>query len=138
MDLGQVVSRLLGRLETGQVGVHHRAVAFDGEDQRHVHRNAFGDNGGDRRQPGKGGGDLDQQVGPVDDLPQLDGLQDGLVGVVRQPRVDLDRHPAVDAAGRLVLLGQHVARVAHVVGGDRADGGVHIGPALRQLLDLSS
>ncbi len=54
-------------------------------------------------EPGHRGGDLDEQVGPVDDLPQLDGLQDGLVGVVRQARVDLDGHPAVDAVGCLVL-----------------------------------
>ena len=60
----------------------------------------------------------------------------GLVGVVRQPRVDLDRHPAVDAVGGLVLLGQHVAGVADVVGGDRADGGVHVGAALGELGDL--
>ena len=86
--------------------------------------------------PAMRGGDLDQQVGPVDDLPQLDGLRDGLVGVVGQPRVDLDGHPAVDAVGRLVLLGQHVAGVADVVGGDGADGGVDVGAALGEFLDL--
>src|SRR6202011_504410 len=91
---------------------------------------------GDGGQPGQGGGDLDQQVGPVDDLPQFDGLQDGLVGVVCQPWVDLDRHPAVDSAGQFILLGQHVAGVAHVVGGDGADGGVHVGAAFGQLFDL--
>ncbi len=64
------------------------------------------------------------------------GLQDRLVGVVRQPRIDLDRHPAVDAVGQLVLLGQHIARIADVVGGDGADRGVHIGAAIGELFDL--
>ena len=126
----------LACFESGQVGVHHRAVPFDREDQRHVHRNAFGDNGGDRRQSGQGGGDLDQQVRPVDDLPQLDGLQDRFVGVVGQARVDLDRHPAVDAAGRLVLLAStsQALRTSSVVTVRMVAS--TSAPAIRQLVDL--
>ena len=60
----------------------------------------------------------------------------GLVGVVRQARVDLDGHPAVDAVGRFVLLGEHVAGVADVVGGDGADGGVDVGAAGGEFVDL--
>ncbi len=137
MDLGQVVSAFAGLLHAGQVGVHHGPVPLDGEDQRDVDRNPFRQNGGDRRNPGLGRRDLDEQVRPVDDLPQLDGLSDGLVGVARQPGVDLDGHPAVDAVGVLPLTRQHVARVAHVVGGDGADGGVDVRAALGELGDLA-
>lgn len=136
MDPGQVVARLLGFLQAGEVGVHHRPVALDGEDQGHVDRDALGEHRGDRRQACFGRRDLDQQVRAVDDLPQLDGLQDRLVGVVGQPRIDLDGHPAVHTVGQFVLLGQHVAGVADVVGGHGADGRVHVGAALGELLDL--
>ncbi len=47
-----------------------------------------------------------------------------------EARIDLDRHPAVDAVGLLVLLGQYVAGVADVVGGDGADRRVDVGAAL--------
>jgi hypothetical protein len=137
MDLGQVVSRLAGLLQAGQVSVHHLAVSIDREDQRDVDRNPFRQNGGDGRQAGLGGRDLDKQVRPVDDFPQLDGLRDRLVGLVGQPRVDLDGHPAVDSVGGLPLRLQHVARGPHVVGSDSADGGVHVGTARGQLGDLS-
>src|SRR5699024_610886 len=57
-------------------------------------------------------------------------------GVVRQPRVDLQRDPTVDLAGALVDVAEHVGGIAHVVGGDLADGLVHAGAAGRQLVDL--
>ena len=60
---------------------------------------ALGEDGGDGGQPFHGGGDLDQHVGPVDDLRQFQGLFDGGLGVVRQPRVDLDGDPPVDVVG---------------------------------------
>ena len=41
-----------------------------------------------------------------------------LRGVRGEPRVDLDRDPAVDAAGGVVDRAEHVARPADVVGGD--------------------
>lgn len=96
MDLGQVVSAFAGLLHAGQVGVHHGPVPLDGEDQRDVDRNPFRQNGGDRRNPGLGCRDLDEQVRPVDDLPQLDGLSDGLVGVARQPggSTSIDTRPS--------------------------------------------
>ena len=136
MDLGHVVAGLLRSLQAGQIGIHHQAVPFDGEDQCHVDRNSFGDNRSDRRQAGHRRGDLDQEVGPVDDLPQLDRLQDRLVGVMGEARIDLDRYPAVDAVGLLVLLGQHVAGVADVVGGHGADRGVHVGAAFGEFFHL--
>ncbi len=111
-------------------------VPLDREDQRDVYRDALGDDRGDRGQACLGRRDLDQHVRPVDDLPQLDGLQNRLVGVVREAGIDLDRHPTVDAARTLVGLREHVTRVADVVGGDGADRGVDVGAALRELLDL--
>ena len=79
--------------------------------------------------PGRRGGNLDQQVGAVDDLPQLGGLADGLLGVVGQPRIDFDGHPAVDAVGGFPLRTQHVAGRPHVVGDDGADRRLGVGAA---------
>ena len=136
MDLGQIVPRSRCLLQTLDVGAHDQLIAFDREDQRHVHADALGDDLGDGRDARFGCRDLDQQVGTIDDLPQLHRLCDRLVGIVGEPGIDLDRHPAIDALGRLVLRGEHVTGVAHVVRGDRADGGIHIGAAGGQLVDL--
>ncbi len=81
-------------------------------------------------------GILISRLGAVDDLPQLDRLGDRAVGVVGQARIDLDRHPPVDAVGLLVHRREDVAGVAYVVGGDRADGAVDIGTACGQFGDL--
>ena len=137
MDGVQVVAGLLCGFQAGQVGVHHRAVPLDGEDQGHVYRNALGQNGGDGRQTGQCRGNLDQRVGPVNDFPQFDGLQDRLVGVVGQPRIDLDGDPTVDPVGGPVLRPQHIAGLPHVIGGRGSDGGVDIGTAGSQFADLS-
>ena len=81
-------------------------------------------------------GILMKQVGPVDDLPQLLAWAMVRVGVVRQPRVDLDRDPAVDAVGGVVGRAQHVAgrRTSSVV--IVADGVVDVGAAGGELADL--
>src|SRR5690606_8512928 len=83
-----------------------------------------------------GGGDLHQQVRPVDRLPQVGGLGDGLVGVAGQAGVDLDRHAPVDAAGGLVDVAEQVRGVAHVGRGQLPHGGVDVGAAGGQLADL--
>lgn len=117
MDLGQAVSGLPGLFHPGQVGVHHLAVPLHGEDQRNVDRNPFRQNGTDGGQTGLSGRDLDEKVRPVDDLPQLDCLLDRFFGFVCQPRVDLDRHPAVDPVGVLPLgtSTSHALRTSSVV-----------------------
>ena len=43
---------------------------------------------------------------------ELLGLLDGLVGVVGEPRVDLDRDPAVLAAGGLVDTGRKTSQAS--------------------------
>ena len=47
----------------------------------------------------------------------------------------IETRPSI-AVGRLPLRLQHVSSVADVVGGDGADGGVHVGATLGQLGDL--
>ena len=60
----------------------------------------------------------------------------GRVGVVRQPRVDLDGDPAVHAAAAVVDRAQHVAGPPDVVGGDRAHRLLDVDPADGQVADL--
>ena len=91
-DLGQVVPGR-GRLQARHVGVDDLAVALQREDQRDVDADPFGDAAVIAGSP-LGGGDLDEQVGPVHHPPQFERLGDGLGRVVGQPRVDLERHPA--------------------------------------------
>jgi hypothetical protein len=100
---GQVVSGRLGDLQAGEVRVHHEPVALHGKDQRHIDRNALANYGGDRRQAVLHRRDLDEEIGPVDDLPQLDGLLDRLVGVVREARIHLNGHSAVDTVRGIPL-----------------------------------
>jgi len=120
-----------------QVGIDHRAVTLHGEDQRDIDRNAFCQGGSDGGQPVLGSRDLDEKVRPVHDLPQLDGLFGGLVGVVRQSRVDLDRDSTVDPVGGLPLRRQDIAGVTDVVGGHGADGRVHVGATFREFGHLT-
>jgi hypothetical protein len=83
-----------------------------------------------------GGRDLDEQVGPIHQPPQEPALGDGGLGVVGQPRIDLDRYPAVHAAGGVVDRPQHVAGRAHVAGGHRAQRLPDEGAAGPQVTDL--
>ncbi len=122
MDLREVQAALLGLLQAGDVRVHHLAVALQREDQRDVDADAQADGLGDRRDARLGGRNLDQSVGAVHQPGQLLGLGDGRLGVVGQPRVDLDGDPAVLAAGRVEDRAQDVGGVADVRRRDHADG----------------
>jgi hypothetical protein len=55
---------------------------------------------------------------------------------VGQPRVDLDRHPAVETVGRLVDGGHDVTGVAHVVGGHRENGVIDVRARGGELVQL--
>src|SRR5699024_7578065 len=106
VDRGQVYAGVPGTLETVDVGLRHRAVAVQREDQRDVHADALGGRRRDRRQALGGRRDLHQQVGPVDQLPQLTGLGGGGGGVVGEVGVDLDGDPTVDTVGAPVDVGE--------------------------------
>ena len=99
VDPGEVVAADGRELQPGLVRLDDGEVPLDGEDQGDVDADPRPDDLRDRRQAREGRRDLDQRVGPVDDRPQLLGLGDGPVGVVGEPRVDLDRDPAVLAVG---------------------------------------
>jgi hypothetical protein len=135
-DPGQLLAVGRGLLQPVEVGAHDRAVALHGEDQRDVHAHALAERAGDRRQPGLGGRDLDQQVGPVDGLPQVQRLGEGALGVAGQARLDLQRDPPVDAAAGLPGAAEHVAGLLDVGHGDLADGVVDRGAAGGELADL--
>jgi hypothetical protein len=70
-------------------------VALEREDQGDVDRDAGGNRLLDRGQALAGRGDLDQQVGLLDERVQALGLVDRALRVVREVRVDLERDPAV-------------------------------------------
>ena len=63
-------------LHAADVRLGDLAVALEREDQRDVDRDAGRDRLLDRRQALPGGGDLDEQVGAVDELVQAPGLVD--------------------------------------------------------------
>ncbi len=121
VDAGQVDAGRPRRLQAGEVGVHDLAVALQGEDQRDVDADPGADDLRDRRETGLRRRDLDHHVGAVDQPGELLGLGDRGPRVVGQPRVDLDGHPAVPAAGGVVHPAQHVGGGADVGGGHHAD-----------------
>ena len=136
VDLRDVVSCGERGVEPVQVGVHDLLVALHREDQGDVDADALGEGAADRRQAFFRCRDLDQRVGTVDDLPQLHRLSRGLLGVVRQTRVHLDRHPTVEAVGAVEDRPQDVACVTDVVGRQCAHRAVDVGVARGQLVDL--
>ena len=123
-------------LDAADVGLHDLAVALEREDQRDVDRDAGGDRVLDRLQALDRGRDLDEEVGAVDELVQADRLGLGLLGVVREVRVDLERDPAVLAVALVPDGAQDVAGVADVVLGELPEDllGIVVGGA--QLTDL--
>ena len=136
-DAGQVPPGGAGGFQAGQECLDHLGVAGEGEDQRDVDADPLGQAGGDRGQALPGCRDLDEQVGPVDQPPQRAGLGDRAAGVVGDPRVDLDRHPPIHAAGCLVHRTQHVARLPHVGRGQLPQRLVHRHLAQLQVPDLA-
>ncbi len=79
------------------VGVHHGAVALDGEDQGDVDADALGrDHLGDRRQALERRGDLDQRRSGGRPRPTGAFAEATVASVsLARRRLDLDRHPAV-------------------------------------------
>ena len=135
-DRGDVVPVGRRLLEPGHVRVDDLAVALEREDQRHVDRDPLGQRRGDGGDALGRGRDLDVHVRPVDQPPQLLGLGDRRLGLAREPRVDLERDPPVDAVGGVVDGPQHVGRPADVIGGDHPRRLFDRDLADRQVLDL--
>lgn len=121
MDLRQIQARGRGRLEAGEVGVHHAPVAVQAEDQGHVHADALADRLRDGRQAGLGGRDLDQDVLAIDQVVEFPGLGHRFLGLHRQARLDLDRDPAVVPLGGGEDFGEQIAGVADVGGAKLLD-----------------
>ena len=117
-DTGQVAPGGAGGFQPGQERLDHLGVAGQREDQCDVDADPFGQACADRRQALLDGGDFHEQVGPVHQPPQGARLGDRLGRVAGDPRVDLDRHPAVRAAGRVIDRAEHVAGTPHVGRGE--------------------
>ncbi len=99
------------------VGVGGGEVVLAREQQGDVDRDPGEDRLLDRRQPGRGAGDLDEEVLALRLAVQLRRLRDRRRGVVGELRRDLERAEAVDAGGALVDRREEVGGVAQV--GDR-------------------
>ena len=93
-------------LEAAEVGLGDGRVAPEGEDQRHVDRDPFGNAVLDRTEPRLGGRDLDVHVRAIDLLVEPRRLLEGALALVGERRVDLERDPAVDS-GRALPDGVH-------------------------------
>ncbi len=139
MDRADIQARSSSLLQPGHVRIDDRRIAFEREDQRHVHADPGTDRGGDGRQSFNRRGNLDQEVGPVHPRPQPLGQVDGGSGVACQSRVDLDRDTSIHAAGEVVHRPQHVAGIPDVGGGEFENGLVQrdaIGAQLGHLIGV--
>ena len=97
VDRRDVVAVRVRGGETGDVGLRDLAVAVGGEDERDVDVDAFCKHPADRRKALEGRRDLDHHVRAVDRGCQFECLGDGGLGVVREPRIDLERDATIDA-----------------------------------------
>ena len=95
--------------------LHHPLVGGDREEQRDVDVQPLVERLLDRRDARVGGRDLDHHVGAIDQAPVLARLLERALGVVGEPRRDLERHVAVLGARLVVDRTQHVARELHVL-----------------------
>jgi hypothetical protein len=97
-------------LEPADVGLGDRRVAAQREDQRDVDRATLGDHVLDRRQAGQRPRDLHHQVRAVDLLVQPDRFAVGLLGLIGEAGIDLQRDIAVTGARALEHGREHVTR----------------------------
>jgi hypothetical protein len=136
VDGGQVVAVVPGGGDAVEEGGDDLPVAGHREDERDVHADALGEDLGDRREADLGGGDLDHHVGTPHPRREFLRLPDGGGGVLGEPGIDLDGHPAVHAVGGIVGVGEDVAGVPHVVDGHGEDRVGDVGAGVLQLGDL--
>jgi hypothetical protein len=109
-------------LQAAQVCVRDVRVALDREEQGDVDIDA-GRRGAPRGlDAGRGGGDLDHGVGPVDALPQVERRGDRAVGVVRERGGDLDTDEAIGSVGACEHRRERVGGGAHLLDRERVVG----------------
>ena len=135
-DAARVAAAVDEALDAAHVRLGDLAVALEREDQRDVDRDAVRDRVLDRLQALERGGDLDQQVRAVDELEEPHGLGLGLLGVVREVRVNLERDPAVLALALVPDGTEDVAGVADVVLGELPEDLLGVVVLAAQLADL--
>ena len=88
--------------------------------------------------PARVAGILTSRFGRSISCPELPRLGQGALGLVSQPRVDLDGHPSVHVAGPLGDRCQQVAGRAHVIGRQGADHLIDVVTSVGQGADLVS
>ncbi len=118
MHLGDLGALRLELLQPSHVGLGHRLVGVQAEQQGHVDVDPLANQGGDRRRPRPGPGDLDHQVIAAHRLPQPAALGDGAVGVEGEIGRDLKADVAVAAGGAIPDRLQHIGGVLDVLDRD--------------------
>src|SRR5215472_1595442 len=114
------MARVFGTLHSVEKRVHDGLVPAQRENQGDVDTDAFRQAGSDSRETLPGRGNLDEQVGPVDQPPQCSRLGNRGVRIAGEPRVDLYRNPAVDAIRRVIDRPEHITGPADVGRGEGA------------------
>ena len=108
-------------LEAAQIRLDDLLVALDGEQQRDVDVDAAGGQLLDRADAAAGRRHLDQHVGEIEPVPELERLGDRRLGVVGDVGRALERDEAVTPAAALIRRTQGRRRAAHVVERDREE-----------------
>ena len=96
---GRVQPSFDAPLDTTQIGMRRRDILLAREQQRDVDRDAGENRLLDGRKSFRRAGDLDEEVGLAGAPMEIARGRQGGVGVMRQQRRDLERHPAVDTVG---------------------------------------
>ena len=123
-------------LEATEIGLGNGGIALEREDQRHIDRDTLGDAVLDRTEPGLGSRDLDVEVRPIDLIVEAKRLLEGAFALVRECRVNLERHPPVDPRRALPDRAHQIASATDVVHREREeDLGRVVGPR-RELAQL--
>ena len=118
-DPGEILAVGGEALQAVDVALGDLDVALEREDQRDVDRAAAGDRILDGGQAGERRRDLDEQVRPVDLLPEARHLGERLLGVVRVGRVNFQRDMAIGALRLIEDRAEHIAGVLDVRDGER-------------------
>ncbi len=117
-DPAHIAAVRLQRLEARDVGLGHRQIGVDGEEQRDIDVDPLADQGADGRNARLRPRDLDHQVRPVDRPPEPPRLGDGLLGVQGQIGRDLQADEAVGPVAGVVDRPQQIGGLLDVGDGE--------------------